>query len=273
MELLASVLSTTQYLPHEFSELVLPTVQAESLAALSDPLALALDSAHALAFRRGLGNSLYASPHSPVSSDAVKAYAQQVFAKGNIAVLGAGISTDKLQSAVQSAFGAGSGGSSSLSAGSTTYYGGEQRIPLDVHAGHSQPALVIAYGTTSPSADLSVLPHLYGGESAIKWSAGSAPLAQIAAKTPGASVRSFLLPYSDASLFGVVVRAPTSQGVAAVAKEVSAALKAEASDEAVKRAVAQAKFAEASSLETLESYLSVAGGKVSTSRNRQKLTC
>lgn len=186
-----------------------------------------------------------------------------MYAKNNIAVLGAGISTENLQKAVQSAFGAGSGSgsASSLSAGSATYYGGEQRIPLDAHAA-GQPTLVIAYGSTNPSADLSVLPHLFGGESAIKWSPGSSPLAQAAAKTPGASVRSFLLPYSDASLFGVVVRAPTSQGVASVAKDVAAALKGEFKEEDVKRAVAQAKFADASSLEKLESFVSIAGSKV-----------
>lgn len=262
LQVLAAVLGSTQYLPHEYSELVLPIVQTEAQSALSNPTALALDTAHAVAFRRGLGNSLYASAHSPVSASDVQAYAQQAFAKSNIAVLGSGISTEKLQQAVQSAFGSGSG-SSSLSGGSTTYYGGEQRIALDSHSG-SQPTMVIAYGTTNASADLTVLPHLVGGESSIKWSAGSSPLSQAAAKVAGASARSFLIPYSDASLFGVVVAAPTSAGVATVAKDVVAALKSVngAKDEDVKKAVAKAKFADALSLEQLDTFVSAASQKV-----------
>ena len=252
------MLGSTQYLAHEFSELVLPVVQTEAQSALSNPTALALDTAHSVAFRRGLGNSLYASAHSPISASDVQAYAQQAFAKSNIAVVGSGISTEKLQQAVQSAFGSGSG-SSSLSGSSTTYYGGEQRI-----ASHSQPTIVIAYGTTNSSADLTVLPHLVGGESSIKWSTGSSPLSQAASKVSGASARSFLIPYSDASLFGVVVSAPTSSGVASVAKDVVAALKSVngAKEEDVKKAVAKAKFAEALSLEQLDSFVSAASQKV-----------
>ena len=258
LEVLASVLGSTQYLAHEYNELVLPVVQTESQSALSNSTTLALDSAHSVAFRRGLGNSLYASAHAPVSVSDVQSYAQQAFAKSNIAVVGTGISTEKLQQAVQSAFGSGSG-SSSLSAGASTYYGGEQRI-----ASHGQPTMVFAYGTTNASADLQVLPHLVGGESSIKWSAGSSPLSQAAAKVAGASARSFLLPYSDAALFGVVVSAPTSAGVASVAKDVVAALKGVGSvkDEEVKKAVAKAKFADALSLEQLDSFVAASAQKV-----------
>lgn len=263
LEVLASVLSSTHYYPHEYHELVLPTIQTESLAALANPTTLAMDLAHSLAFRRGLGNSLFASPHSPVSAAQVKEFAQKAYAKSNIAVLGTGVSTDALNKAVQKTFGS-SSGSGSLSAGSSTYYGGETRVPLDVHAGpHAQPTMVIAFGNGSaPSADLKVLQHALGGESSVKWSLGQSPLAQIASKVEGASAKSFLLPYSDASLFGVVVSAPTSQGVASVAKEVSSLLKSAGKslkDEDVKRAVAKAKFASATSLERTEGLLFAAG--------------
>lgn len=125
--------------------------------------------------------------------------------------------------------------------------------------------MVIAYGSAgAPSADLKVLPHLLGGESAIKWSHGSSPLAQAAAKVHGASAKSFLLPYSDASLFGVVVTAPTSEGVASVAKEVAGLVKGvKGSDEELKRAATKAKFAEASLLERHETLIATAGPAVS----------
>jgi ubiquinol-cytochrome c reductase core subunit 2 len=266
LSLLASVLSSTQFYQHEYAELVLPIIQAESLSALAHPQTIALDLAHSLAFRRGLGNSLYASPNSPVSASDVKSFAQQAFNKSNIAVLGAGISTDALAKAVQSSFGSSSGSTSTLNGGSTTYYGGEQRVPLDAHAGPlAQPTLVIAYGTSSaPTPEQKVLQQLIGGETSVKWSHGQSALAQAAAKVHGASAKSFLLPYSDASLFGVVVTAPTSEGVAAVAKDVTAALKAasKASGEEIKRAIAKAKFADAVSRENQLGLVQTAGPAV-----------
>jgi ubiquinol-cytochrome c reductase core subunit 2 len=171
-----------------------------------------------------------------------------------------------LAKAVQSSFGSSSGSASTLKAGSTTYYGGEQRVPLDIHAGPlAQPTLVIAYGTSSaPTPEQKVLQQLIGGETSVKWSHGSSALAQAAAKVNGASAKSFLLPYSDASLFGVVVTAPTSEGVAAVAKDVTAALKAasKASGEEIKRAIAKAKFADAISREQQLGLVQTAGPAV-----------
>lgn len=265
--MLASVLSSSQFYDHEYAELVVKNVQSESLSALSNPSTIALDLAHQLAFRRGLGNSLFASPHSPVTASDVKSYAQKAFAKSNIAVLGSGISSDSLSKAVQSAFGSASAsGSSGLSAGSTTYYGGEQRIPLDMHAIGAQPTLVIAFGSTSASAaELKVVQHLLGGETSVKWTPGTTPLAQAADKVPGATAKAFLLPYSDAALIGVVVSAPTSEGVASVAKDVVSAIKgvSGAKDEEVKRAVAKAKFADATVHERAFGYLTHAGPAVS----------
>ncbi|KAK4689991.1 hypothetical protein P7C73_g94, partial [Tremellales sp. Uapishka_1] len=265
LDVLSSTLSSTHFYPHEYQELVLPTIEAESLSALASPSTLALDIAHNLAFRRGLGNSLFASPHSPVSATQVKEYAHKAFAKSNIAVLGSGISTEALSKAVQTSFGAGSSssGAPSLSAGSSTYYGGESRIPLDAHSSPSaQPTMVIAYGSAgAPSAQTTILPHLLGGVASLKWSAGISPLSLAAAKVPGASAKAFLLPYSDASLFGVVVTAPTSEGVRTVALEVAAAIKAagKPKDDELKRAIAKAKFAEATKIESIESLISSAG--------------
>jgi ubiquinol-cytochrome c reductase core subunit 2 len=247
-------------------------VQNETITGLSDPSTLALDIAHNLAFRRGLGNSLFASPHSPVSAQDVRSYAQKAFAKSNIAVLGSGISSDALSKAVQSSFGgsssSSSGGSGGLSAGSSTYYGGEQRVPLDLHAGgpNAQPTMVIAFGSTSAStSELKVLQHILGGETSVKWTPGTTPLAHAADKVPGASAKAFLLPYSDAALLGVVVTAPTSEAVAKVAKDVAQIIKGAsgAKDDEVKRAIAKAKFADATASERAFGYLTHAGPAVS----------
>ena len=264
VKVLASVLSASKYHPHEFSELVMPTLQSETLNAMGTPSTLALDLAHHVAFRRGLGNSLFASPHSPLSAQDVKEYASKAFAKSNIAVFGTGISTEALSEAVAKAFGGASSSSSSstgssLSSSGSKYFGGEQRVPLDVHAG-GQPTMIIAFGTTDVSPELSVIPELVGGASALKWVPGTTPLALAAEKVPGSKIQSFHLPYSDAALVGVSITAPTSEGVKELAREVVNTFKGLTSKsavegETVQRAVAAAKFKAANGLDNKEGLL------------------
>lgn len=269
LEVLASVLSSTYFHPHEYSELVLPTVESEARAALASPSTLALDLAHNLAFRRGLGNSLFASPHSPVTASDVKAYAQQAFSKTNISVLGSGISTDALSKAVQSAFGSGSAGSPTLSSGSSEYFGGESRVPLDLHADpNAQPTMVIAYGASgAPTADMKVLPYIIGGDSSVKWTPGTSELSIRAAGISGASAQSFILPYSDAALLGVVLTAPTSEVLRDLANvvvdDLSKVQNGKLGKDIVKRSVAKAKFAEATRLERTDTMVASAGPAVS----------
>lgn len=273
LSLLASVLSSTKFSAHEYNELVLPTVQADSIGAYHSPRTLALDIAHQLAFRRGLGNSLFASPHSPVSADQVKAFAQQAFAKSNIAVVGTGISTEALTKAVSSAFGSSSAAASgsSLPSSATKYFGGEQRIPLDLHASASaQPTMIIAYGSTSTSGpELAVLSHILGGTSSLKWAPGTSPLSLAADKIPGSSAKAFALPYSDAALFGVIISAPTSEGVKSLATEVSTliqGLKKEVKQDELKRAIAKAKFEAASATETKDGLLTVVAPQLASGK-------
>ena len=270
LQVLASVLSSTHFHSHEYAELVLPNVQSESLAALASPSTLALDIAHHVAFRRGLGNSLFASPHSPVSAADAKSYAQLAFSKANIAVLGSGISTDALSKAVQSAFGAGSAGSANLSSGSTEYFGGEQRLPLDLHAGGPtvQPTMIIAYGTSEAvTPAMKVMPYIIGGDSSVKWNPGTSQLSVKVAAVPGATAQSFVLPYSDASLFGIILSAPTSEALSELAKSAVDDIKkvqgGKLGKDIVKRSVAKAKFAEATTLERVDTMLPSAGPAVS----------
>lgn len=268
LSLLSSVLSSTKFTSHEFAELVAPTIEGDSLAALSSPTTLAFDIAHNLAFRRGLGNSLFASPHVALTAEQVKEYGAKAYAKSNVAVVGTGISTEALEKAVSKAFGGASASSagSSASGPATKYFGGEQRLPLDVHA-DGKPTMIIAFGTTEASATpaLAVLKNILGGESDLKWVPGTSPLSLAAEKVPGGSAKAFVLPYSDASLFGVVVSAPTSEGVKALAQDVAAAIKGlgKVGEEAVKKAVAKAKFEVASAVENKQGLIALAGPQVS----------
>jgi len=174
-----------------------------------------------------------------------------------------------LSKAVQSAFGSGSGGSPTLSSGSSEYFGGESRVPLDIASdATASPTMVIAYGSAgTPSPDMKVLPYIIGGDSSVKWLPGTSDLSIKAASIPGAKAQSFVLPYSDASLFGVVLTAPTSEALRELANivvdDVTNVQNGKIGKDAVKRAVAKAKFAEATRLEYADTMLASAGPAVS----------
>lgn len=73
------------------------------------------------------------------------------------------------------------------------------------------------------------------------------------------------LPYSDATLFGLLVQGSTPASVKDAGKTAVAALKAAAKGikaEELKSAVAKAKFAAATSLDTREGLINVLGSKV-----------
>lgn len=241
---------------------------SETLQAQGDPTTLALDRAHALAFRKGLGSSLFASAHSPISNADIKQYAQSRFSNPeNLAVLATGIDQDKLTKSLSAAFkpykSASSAGSTSSEA-ATGYHGGETRIE-----GHEGPQTVfIGFGKTGPvSPALATLAAHLSPLPSVKWSQGLSPMAEGIA--PGSSVRVVYLPYSDATLVGLLVQSSTAEGVkaagTAAVKVLKEAGKAKADD--IKKAVVKAKFAAASAVDGKEGLLSFLGTQVSRRRH------
>ena len=97
VDVLSSFLTSAKFTRYELTEWVGPVSDAEATAALADPATRALDLAHALAFRNGLGNSLFATPGHHVSEEDVKTFAQSAFGAGNVAVLGTGIDPAALE--------------------------------------------------------------------------------------------------------------------------------------------------------------------------------
>jgi len=232
-------------------------IESESTAAASNPGTHAIELAHALAFRSGLGSSLFASQHSAVTVEDIKAYASSAFSKGNVAVLGTGIDQAVLTKLVEKAFASASAGSAPSSSAST-YHGGETRV-----ASHGGPQTVfIGYGVSGPSdpAIAALSAHL-SPEPSLKWSKGLSPLAGAPADT---SIQSVYLPYSDATLFGLLVQGTTAASVREASKLAAEALKAAgtAKPEEVKKAVAKAKFAAASAVDGREGIVNVFGPKV-----------
>ena len=260
VDVLSSFLTSTKFTRYELQELVAPTCEAESTAAASDPTTRALEAAHALAFRSGLGNSIFAASGHHVSSEDVKAYAQSVFGQGNVAVLGTGIDASTLEKLLEKSLGTSFASASAPASQASTYFGGETRV--DAH--HGAQTVFIGFGATgAPSAELAVLAAHLDPTPSVKWSRGTSP---IAAKLPaGASVRSVLLPYSDASLFGLLVQGETSADVKAAGQAAVQVLKAAGSlsGEDLKKAVAKAKFAAASSFDGREGLLAALSPKVS----------
>ena len=257
VDLLTSFITDAKFARWEFEEYVSPLVEGESEALARDHATQAVELAHALAFRNGLGKSLFAPAHSNLTVEDVKAYAATAFSKGNVAVIGTGISQETLSSLVDKAFAKAAEGTAASSPASA-YYGGETRV-----ASHAGPQTVfVGFGTTGAnSAELAALAaHL--SPSTIKWSKGLSPLAELPEET---SVQPVYLPYTDATLFGLLVQGSTAEGVKAAATKAVAALKQSAQGlkaEEVKSAVAKAKFAAAAASETREGLVSTLGSKV-----------
>ncbi|BGP14442.1 ubiquinol-cytochrome c reductase core subunit 1 [Rhodosporidiobolus nylandii] len=246
---------------YEYNEEVVPQVAGEYEQAVRNSSVYAFDLAHQLAFRKGLGNSLFASPHTAVDHSTAVSFAKSSFAPSNLAVFGSNVDAGKLKSLVSDFFVSGSPSSSSISTPASKYFGGEVRVPS---VGHSEvDQLLIAFqGAASTEVEFAVLRALLGGETYVKWGAGASPLAKLATAT--SSAKAFNLAYSDAGLFGISVSAKTAD-VADVAQKAVAALKEVAngaSEEAVKQAIAKAKFAAASALETRAGQVEIVGHSV-----------
>ncbi|KAK0440070.1 Metalloenzyme, LuxS/M16 peptidase-like protein [Armillaria borealis] len=260
VQLLAEYVQSAKFTRHEFQEYVTPVVEAESTQASSDPAVYAVELAHALAFRNGLGSSLFATPHSPLTVEDVSAFAKKAFTRENIAVLGTGIDQGTLSELVQRFSGAAKSTGTASSTSASSYFGGETR--LQAHGGPE--TVFIGFGTTgAPSPDLAAFSAYLSPTPSIKWSQGLSPIAS--AIPAGTSVQSVYLPYSDASLFGLLVQGPSGASVKEAGKVAVQALKAAAqglSKEDAAKAAAKAKFAAASAIEGRDSFINVLGSKV-----------
>ncbi|KAI0252304.1 Metalloenzyme, LuxS/M16 peptidase-like protein [Lactifluus subvellereus] len=274
VDVLASFLASPKFTRHEFSEYVLPAVHSESSAAAQSAPTHALELAHALAFRNGLGHSLYADSHAlgNITADDVRdLHARAVGNPSSVAILGTGISTESLAKLFENAFSAHHKKASAAASApvpapappaATTYHGGSARVPS---AHGSQQAIFIGFGSSSKSASLPALHALAAHldpSPALKWAAGAAPLAS--AIPARVRARSVLLPYSDATLVGVVLEGADGRALGEGARAVAAAFRDAAvggkvGKEELARAVARAKFRLAAGVEAREGFVGAFG--------------
>ncbi|KAI0006405.1 LuxS/MPP-like metallohydrolase [Xylariaceae sp. FL0662B] len=274
-ELLAEVISQTKYTTYEFHEEVERVLHLKQAKLAGDVSALALDSAHTVAFHTGLGTTLYPTATTPLkgylNEYTVAAYAGAVYNKPNIALVGDGATTTALHRWTEQFFDSVPSTSSSplkLQEKPSTYYGGEQRI---AHAGGN--SLVIAFpgssfGTFKP--EIAVLAALLGGQSNVKWSPGFTLLSKIAAANFGVSASATNLAYSDAGLLSIqltgsarAVRKAAGEAVEAVQSIASGTF----SKEDITKAVNKAKFdALEASQSGISTVLSAGSGIIHTGK-------
>ncbi|TEB33922.1 LuxS/MPP-like metallohydrolase [Coprinellus micaceus] len=258
LDVLASFITSAKFTRHEFSEYVAPVIESDTAAAAASPAIQAIELAHNIAFRQGLGASLYPPSHPNFGLSDIQDYAHSVFTQGNIAVIGTGIEQAKLAELVSKAFAQASSAAGPTSPASK-YFGGENRV-----AGNGPQTAFIGFGTTgAPSAEAAALAAYLSPAPSVKWSQGVSPIA--AALPQGSSVQSVYLPYSDASLVGVLVQGHSAAAVKEAGKVVVDAVKkaaAGASAEEVATAVAKAKFAAASAADARAGIVDAIGAKI-----------
>jgi ubiquinol-cytochrome c reductase core subunit 2 len=267
-EVLAEVISKTRYAreyrwpasieprltfvtAHELNEEVSRIMRLGQKNLLANPSHMAINSAHGLAFHRGLGTPLYPTSSTTFTKylepEEIYNFATSAYSKSNIAVVANGTSQAELSKWVREFFENTYTEGKKLESPATKYYGGEERIAHD-----KGNVMILAFpGTssfTSGSAhrpEIAVLATLLGGESTIKWSPGFSLLAKAASQHQHAHVSTQNLGYSDAGLLAVTLSGNASH-IAKASRSVVEALEKVASgnvsSEDIKKATALAKF-------------------------------
>lgn len=261
MEALSDVVFKTKYEPYEFKD-VKKSVNFERGAAEAIPEIIALDTAHTVAFRHGLGNSLFANAAAKVtSSEHVKEFSKKVFTAPNITIIGTSVNHGELVSLTDKLFEKVSHTVPSTPIASK-YFGGESRIAT-AGSNHFVLGFEGAPLGTRDYAILQVLRAHLDGEKRVKWGVGVTRLAQMTDKLK-VQISPFNAGYSDAGLFGIYISGkPTSiyEAARAVAEQLKHAARGISSEE-WKLAVQKAKYNTAAFYETRASQTELLGGQV-----------
>lgn len=258
-----------------YNEEVVPLIHFAHQKFLASPTEMAINSAHSLAFHRGLGNPTASASTIPytqyLSPEAIEGFSQVAYAKDNFAVVANGADHGEFSKWVGQFFNDCPAKAQSeqflLNTEQTKYYGGEERIA------HSKGnAMVIAFPGSSSftgkfyKPEIAVLGSLLGGQSSIKWSPGFTILGNAKA-TPTTFAATTSAMYSDAGLLYTVIKGSASN----VAKTATAAVEAikkiasgEISKEQIIKAKAMAKFKELEHGQNIEAGLELTGAGLVT---------
>lgn len=232
--------------------------------------ALALDSAHSVAFHTGLGASIYPTPSTPskryLNEEYIASFADAVYTKPEIALVAEGAAQESLAKWVPQFFKdvqASSQSGQKFTAEASKYHGGEQRTS---HPGGN--AMVIAFpgsAYTSPKPEISVLAALLGGQSTIKYTPGYSLLSKSTADVSGLQVNATNIPYSDAGLLTIQLSGPAAsvrKGAEATVKALESVANGSVNKEDVTKAIANAKFNALDTTQLREPTLHLVGSGV-----------
>ena len=221
---------------------------------LGNPIKFAMNSAHGVAFHRGLGNSLHPSSSTPMTKyldeKRLQQYSRIAYAKSNFTVVANGADHQELSKWINEFFTelepSPTQDFASTGTESTKYYGGEERIAHD-----SGNSMIIAFpgsGSVTGNSfkpESRVLAALLGGQSNVKWTPGFSLLAKATAAYPQAHIATTNHTYSDAGLLTISLYGNADQ-IRQASQEVVKAIKSVAAGnvnkEEIKKAVATAKF-------------------------------
>lgn len=203
---IGSVLTETSFKPHELSETVLSSALYDNAVQNSCPGFRALESLHAISFKRGLGKPLYYDGFKQYSADEIKQYAQSVYTADNVEVVATGVVESDLKSFLADSPFANLKNGSISAVKSPFFKGNESRLRS---AGRSAAAIGVPI-QTSDIGSYSLL------------------AASVASQVPSAlstEVIANVASYKDAGLFYVIVKSSNAQEVAETIKKVSSVVK------------------------------------------------
>lgn len=261
---------------HQLQEEVLPSIKLAQKSTLRDTAELASNSAHAVAFHRGLGAPLHPVSSSPftkyLDERGIQIFSRVAYAKDNFAVVANGANHVELSKWVGEFFtdspSTAPSGHPKFGGSQTRYYGGEERIAHD-----SGNNMIIAFpgsgsvtgGSFKP--EISVLATLLGGQTTIKWSPGFSLLSKATEEYSQVHISTSHQSYSDAGLLCISISGNASQmrkaasGVVRTLKSVAAG---EVSKEDIKKAVATAKFQALESGQAISTGIELTGAGLIT---------
>ncbi|RHZ75744.1 hypothetical protein Glove_209g163 [Diversispora epigaea] len=257
--ILSDIIFETKYFPYEFGD-VKKSVNFETNATKALPEVVALNTAHSVAFRHGLGNSLYADESTKVTyiQDIID-YAKKVFTAPNITIVGTSVDHKELLGLTNELFQNISHAVPSTPI-SSKYYGGEERIPAK-GTSHYVLAFEGAPANTPDFLVLQVLRSLLDGEKHTQWGEGVNILASNFKDT---KISTFNNGYSDAGLFGIYfsgVATSIYQAARTAVEQLKHAVK-DVSEEDFSRALAKARYNIASAYEERASKTEIFGNQI-----------
>jgi ubiquinol-cytochrome c reductase core subunit 2 len=168
--------------------------------ALSDPVTLVTEKLHQVAFRKGLGNTIFASKAaaSEITRDDVSSFAN--IPASRIAVVATGVAHSDLKPLVEEALASIKFPSGTNEASKSAYFGGEARIE---GGPKSSAVFAVAFPgasfTSTQFASSLILKELLNGDGHLKYSN------QNKLSTPHTSVSGLNYNYTDAGIVGFIV--------------------------------------------------------------------